>query len=319
MSTNSPNKRVRKGAQLTPINSIVRQNILQIRQQLIDERWAERVLLKDEADGIVRKPVSKRNKAERDAFQLRVAEIVNEELGEGSFQPGGRLPDSPAFRPQIVQALGIDFERLRAIEEGMAQITVEEMLKFAYLGNVDVAHMLTPPIDVLLFDEAFELQYPFQPKTSVVDWVLWISNLRALPDRNSADYLSNTAVPITRFESVDGRIKRDGGEPDDELKERVRSGLSSGSALRAKDPDAKKAHKDYERYNFPVDLGLRVPSNTAEKIAAIKSVLFIRTRLRTLTQLTRAKHNEIKLHELFLARIEYLARDFRELLNLYRG
>lgn len=319
MSANTPDKRVRKGAQLTPINSIVYQNILQIRQHLIDERWAERVLLKDEADGIVRKPASRRNKAERDAFQFRVAEVVNEELGQGSFQAGGRLPDSPAFRPQIVQALGIDSDRLRAIEEGMAQITVEEMMKFAYLGNVDVAHMLTPHIDVLLFDEAFELQYPFQPKTSVVDWVLWISNLSPLPERDSADYLSNTAVPIKRYEKVDGRNRRVGGEPDDELRERVRSGLSSGSALRATDPDAKKAYKDYERFNFPVASGFRVPSNRAEKISAIRSVLFVRTRLRTITQLTRAKHNDRKLHDLFVARIEFLGRDFRELLNLFRG
>jgi len=62
-----------------------------------------------------------------------------------------------------------------------------------------------------------------------------------------------------------------------------------------------------------------VPKTDTNKTDAIQRVLFLRTRLRAIFNLTRARGTEIALIERFERRNEYLGRDLRELLGLFRS
>ena len=312
MPSKEATKQPRKGKRLSAINSIVYFNFMQIRQDLIDRYWIGEVRLLDDTAGIKRKSRSKRTVADWESFNDQLAFTFHLQTGM-KWEPGTRIPDSPNTRASFQQDSGISSERLRELELGNQEFTVSEMMAIAYVGNVDVAYMLTPPAEFLSLEEEFVLERPFIPNTSIVDWILWTSNLRQLPEKGSEDYVTNVAVPSFKHFVVDGRKHRS----ESEAHYRSRSYFSTISGLSKKDPDA--AGIPWEREEFIPGNMPWAPRTKPQKIEAIHQTLFLRTRLRVLISLTSAKRKEKVLTSDFNRIYDYLTRDVKQLLSIFRS
>ena len=315
MSEIAAEKRVRRGLRLSPINEIVHQNVLQIRQNLIDQHWLGRLAIYDEEHGIVRKAPSKRTKSDWDTFYFHLADLVNSEISGSTYKHPDPLPETPESVSATAQAIGIGTGRLKELEAGNQFYTVEEMLAFAYLGNVDVAFMLTPTVDVLALESDFSLSHPFPKDSSLVDWMLWISNLKQFNALDSKDYLSNTSIPSIHRERVNGKKIRD-PEAFEELLIRARNEFSTLSALTTRDPDSGLVSE--ERRTFLANSDPWIPRTKMNNLEVIQRILFLRTRMRVLVNITRSKSKPIPLKGMFDRRFEYLSRDLRNLINLFR-
>lgn len=169
-----------------------------------------------------------------------MANFVNSELGTDGYSVRDPLPDTPASREDIRGALGVQQPAvIRAMDEGKHIYTVDEMIAIAFVGNVDVAHMLTPTNDVLMLETEFRASYPIPGEISALDWIMWISNLKPLPGLDAKDYLVNTSLPAIQRKSVNGKIKQL-GDAGAHIKKRTRLPMSTSKALKSIDPDAGK-------------------------------------------------------------------------------
>jgi hypothetical protein len=227
------NPRIRKNDSV--IGLLVWYNILQIRQRLIDEYWWNRQLEKDKLSGVNRPTLRSMKAAERVQFLHDVTPLVNDELGPLSYYPedGVALPASMKTSKEFAEATGIDENRFDELNARNQIPDVEELVAIARLGDVDIAYMFMPTMDILETDRKIILKSISGHRSDVEAhrWVLWVRSMMNLPGQAGKKYLQETAIPSKKRMTADGRSARSYAEIERDLKERTQASTSAIKAI----------------------------------------------------------------------------------------
>lgn len=224
------------------VGLVVWYNMLQIRQRLIDEYWWHKIREQDLATGKKRETLKSLSAKARAEFLHDVAPLVHKEyeehpeLGWCTFSPAENnpLPTSLQTRAEFAANTGIRENRYIELEALHQIPNVEELVAIARIGDVDLAYMFMPTMDILELDDTLILApiNGFRVEVPASRWVLWVRSLLQLPGQSGKKFLSETSMPSMRRESVYGRAKRTTDKVEAEIKKRSRSSVSALAAIK---------------------------------------------------------------------------------------
>jgi len=225
------------------VGLVVWYNMLQIRQRLIDEYWWHEIREQDLATGKKRETLKSMSAKARAEFLYDVAPLVHNEyikhpeLGRISFSPAENnpLPISLQTKEEFAANTGIGKTRYKELEALHQIPNVEELVAIARIGDVDLAYMFMPTMEILESDDTLILApiNGLQVEVPAFRWVLWVRSLLQLPGQSGKKFLSETSMPSMRRESVDGRsAKRTTVKVEAEIKKRSGSSVSALDAIK---------------------------------------------------------------------------------------
>lgn len=197
------------------IDEILLQNLRNIRQRHSDALWkhkAEERIREHESRKVDHATISK-SKVKKQNGSLRISkrqvrdaqnELIMEYKSMGlvpqDWEPNriDELPEFPDSRRKMAESLRISPERLRELEEGRLSFRASEAIDIARIGDMDIASVLTPPLENLELDEYIDLK-PISPKSVKVfmfEYLLWIRCFRPLPEQDKLHFIESTVNPI---------------------------------------------------------------------------------------------------------------------------
>jgi hypothetical protein len=202
------------------VNTVALQNLRAIRRRINDKYWidaAKRRVSRDEKrkkKGGEPKEVKKFSDASSSyelIIHFALVAVVNEAAEKGkitqrwNFEIGEPLPEHPRTRKAFADATGIDDGHLRALEEDGVDFTLDDAIRIARVGNMDLATFLTPPLEVLETEIHFPLRLRNRPyrKLFMYEWLMWIRGYRHLPDQDMDEFARLTYSPSLSMEKLD--------------------------------------------------------------------------------------------------------------------
>lgn len=276
------------------VNSIAHQNLRYLRQKAVDEYWNE------QAEALVKKRAleTKKSRAPRfkdgggTKFTKEEIEVAKRELmlefmtlgpveENWSINPNLPRPQPPGSQSKFAERAGIELGHFDMLEKGKVPFTLDDAVKIARAGDIDLATFLTPSMENLETDTYLDLQ-PQHPKHGPVlmfEWLLWIHGYRPLPGQDPKKFREMNALPKVFVEKpVDARRERDFEEREKELKRAFDSFLNILDMFAVELP---KGIRDipltpYEKIT-PV-----YPKIRKNRTAIIKSTLRIAARIKVL-------------------------------------
>lgn len=207
------------------VNNIALENLRFLRQRASDRAWdkqAEELAKKRAQDnrkgraarlqGISTLKVTKKQilqaKDELIMEYMSVSDISN----GWTSNDGKTIPEFPDSLKNFADSAGIDIGHLRELEQGTVSFTLDDAVKIARVGNIDLATFLTPSMENLendLFIDVTPISLKHGPMR-MYEWLLWIRGLRALPGQDADEFELLAVLPKPQVgASVDSRRTRD--------------------------------------------------------------------------------------------------------------
>lgn len=212
------------GKKLSAANLVALQNLRVIRRRLNDKTWqreATKDLRRVKADMVLRKPPTYGEKrGKKPKIEITEAEVIEavdslvekyllaglitSDWKKGSKAP---LPEHPTSRKAFAEAAGVSEGHLREVEEMRQELTLDDAIAFARVGDMDLATFLTPAMEDLESTDYFPLT-PVNPRVGhiyIYEWLLWLKGYRKLPGQNEENFIRFTSEPhplMSRFDDT---------------------------------------------------------------------------------------------------------------------
>lgn len=205
------------GSNQSAVNAVALQNLRIIRRRINDKAWvnaAEKKLAKTNPS--LKKPdltvIGDKDKSGyEEVLRFTILKLVDEYAEKGKIDEGWRaengmpLPEFPNTRKKFAAATGIDEGHLRSLEDGIVDFTLEDAIRIARVGNMDLATFLTPSLD----DLEKEIYFPLTPSSPrygfplMSEWLMWIHGYRPLPGQDRDEFIKQTGSPAPSMQSLD--------------------------------------------------------------------------------------------------------------------
>lgn len=218
------------------VNLVALQNLRLIRRRINDKKWLDagaRRLRKDEETRVKRRRGPRSTGGVSFAYQeklmsavfLVIAEYAQKGKIAQGWDPDSGLPfpEHPNTRKAFAIAAGIDDGRLRVLDGGTVQFTLDEAVQIARVGNMDLATFLTPCLEDLDKETYFPLR-PIKGKSRnplMSEWLLWLHGFRPLPGQDESEFIKQTGSPGPKMFALDDPRTYRGHDERDKESERV--------------------------------------------------------------------------------------------------
>lgn len=239
------------------INNIAFQNLRFLRQRASDKEWDKQA----EKLAFERSKTEKKRRAARPGYVRKPSKVLVEQIKNQNIQkyltvsgissewtPKNELPppEFPGSQEKFALAAGIDLGHFIQLEKGKVDFTLDDAVKIARVGNIDIGTFLTPSVNSLESDLFIDVMpiHPARGPVRMYEWLMWIRGFRALPGQDRMDYEELTVLPMPFIESpVDSKVKRAMEERNAELNRVWESKVSVKKYMEAGFPLDADQHK----------------------------------------------------------------------------
>ena len=184
------------------IGAILRSNVRDLRNRAAEEWWLKQAR-EQGRDHILAMPASL-PESQREAWRLRaITAEIDLELGIGTFQPTRDkwMPLPTAARADYVRTTGLSEDAWSDLERNKRDVTVAELVSIAAAMHVDVAYLLSPPIESLVTNTEVRCgDFDGARSADAQSLLLWLRGLAPLPGQDPDLYLSRMASPSVHKE-----------------------------------------------------------------------------------------------------------------------
>lgn len=222
------------------IGAILRSNVRDLRNRAAEDLWVQQARERGN-DAILAMPAGL-SQSQREEWRLRaITTEIDLELGIGTYQPTRDewMPLPTSARAAFVRTTGLSEDAWQKLEANERDITASELVSIAAAMHVDVAYLLSPPIESLVANTEVRCgDFDGARATDAQSLLLWLRGLAPLPGQDVDVYLSRMSAPYVHKEFAtpgsDGtrgtpsRAKPDGVEHRKRHYWRTESGYSVG-------------------------------------------------------------------------------------------
>jgi hypothetical protein len=191
--------------------------------------------------------------SQREDWRLRViTSEIDLELGIGTFKPSRDrwMPLPTSARADCVRTTGLSEDAWSELERNKRDLTASELVSIAAAMHVDVAYLLSPPVETLVANTEVRCgDFDGARVADAQSLLLWLRGLAPLPGQDVDLYLSRMAAPSVHKEYATPGADGSRGKP---------------SRAKADGVDHRKRHYWRTESGYSVGEGTGSPSAAAE-------------------------------------------------------